>query len=135
MSNKRQPGAMRFNKGKPELSFWLDFPHAMDGVSRVAAMGAEKYARDNHMRGLDFNVLIDSMIRHLVLTKAAVSQHKLGNISDLDAHEVLLDDESTVNHLYHVAWNAIVLAEQYGHVNINEIHKKIEPVQQQEQTE
>lgn len=90
--------AMRFNTNKPQLSFLLDTPKANKGVCAAFSMGAKKYARGNWKKGLDRNEITDSLLRHL----------------QKSANGEVLDDESEIDHLYHVAWNALVLAEQYA---------------------
>lgn len=96
MSDKEK--AMRFNEGKAELSYMMSLPKASAGVSAAFAMGAKKYARDNWKKGLDRNQLIDSALRHL--TKSQNGE--------------VFDEESGLDHLFHFAWNALVLAEQEG---------------------
>ena len=90
--------ALRFNDGKPELSYMLDAPIAMKGLSEVFAMGAKKYERDNWKNGLDKNEIIDSLIRHLMAFK----------------NGEMVDEESGKCHTHHVHWNALVLAEQFS---------------------
>jgi len=90
--------ADRFNAGKPQLSYMLDAPNAMVGLCRTFEAGAKKYSRDNWKKGLDRNELTDCLMRHLIKSQA-------GEIAD---------EETGVDHLYHVLWNALVLAEQYG---------------------
>lgn len=95
---KSNTTAMRFNSGKVELSYLMSMPNACEGVSRAFAMGAKKYKRDNWKKGLDRNQLVDSALRHLM--KAQNGE--------------IFDKESGIDHLYHFAWNAMVLAEQEG---------------------
>ena len=90
--------AMRFNEGKAELSYIMSLPNACAGVSAAFAMGAQKYARNNWKKGLDRNQLVDSALRHL-------SKSQNGEV---------FDEESGLDHLFHFAWNALVLAEQEG---------------------
>ena len=90
--------ADRFNAGKPQLSYMLDAPNAMEGLARVFAEGAKKYDRDNWKKGLDRLELVDCLLRHLQKAQRGL----------------VLDDETGQDHLYHVLWNALVLAEQYG---------------------
>jgi len=87
--------AMRFNTGKSELSYLLDFPEAISQMADVAAFGAEKYARNNWKKGLDVNQVVDSLLRHL-------SSFKAGEI---------IDPESGKPHTGHIIWNAMALAE------------------------
>lgn len=95
--------ADRFNSGKPQLSFMLDAPNAMIGLCRTFEAGAKKYSRDNWKKGLNEKELLDCLMRHLV--KAVAGEE--------------VDEETKVDHKYHVLWNALVWAEQYG--NIQEI--------------
>lgn len=96
-SESSENTAMRFNTGKPELSYILSAPNAIKNLAEVFQFGAEKYARDNWKNGLDREKIVDSLMRHLV--KAENGE--------------VLDDESGLPHLSHVLWNALVLAEQY----------------------
>lgn len=95
--------ADRFNSGKPQLSYMLDAPNAMIGLCRTFEAGAKKYSRDNWKKGLNEQELLDCLMRHLV--------------KSVSGEEV--DEETLVDHKYHVLWNALVWAEQYG--NIQEI--------------
>tara|TARA_R110002126_G_scaffold93585_2_gene221622 strand:- start:1708 stop:2301 length:594 start_codon:yes stop_codon:yes gene_type:complete len=90
--------AMRFNNGKSELSYMMSLPNASAGVSAAFAMGAKKYARDNWKKGLDRNQIVDSALRHLMKSQ----------------NGEVFDEESGLDHLFHFAWNALVLAEQEG---------------------
>ena len=85
----------RFNSGKSELSYILQFPNALRGVSNVASFGAEKYSRYNWKKGMEHMGLVDSMLRHLT--------------SYADGEDV--DPESGQRHVDHVSWNALALAE------------------------
>ena len=95
---KNKDKAMRHNTGKPQLSFILDAPTAMNGLAEVFAMGSEKYERDNWKKGLDKNEIIDSLLRHLMAFKNGEA----------------IDSESGKSHTHHVHWNALVLAEQFS---------------------
>lgn len=98
--------AMRFNEGKPELGYLLDFPHAIVGMASVAAFGAEKYERDNWKKGLPANQVINSLLRHLTSLKA-------GEVEDL---------ESGLLHTSHITWNAMALAEMVeGNPKFNDL--------------
>lgn len=90
--------ADRFNAGKPQLSYMLDAPNAMAGLARAFEAGAEKYSRDNWKKGLDRNEIIDCLMRHL-------QKSQMG---------LVIDEETQVDHLHLLLWNALVLAEQYG---------------------
>lgn len=104
--------AMRDNKGKPQMSFLLDFPHAAEGLARVFEFGAIKYERHNWKRGFPSNKLVDSMLRHLM---------KWANGEDVDQDPLM----NGCLHLDEVVWNAIVLAEQARtHPELDERIKK-----------
>lgn len=84
----------RFNEGKLR---WRNFPmFLMRGLIQVGQMGETKYNTYNFMKGLSVSDTLDSLMRHL---DAAT-----------DPLQPLEDKESSLNHLYHVAWNALVAA-------------------------
>jgi len=94
--------AERFNQGKPELSYMMDFPNAMRGMARVMEYGAKKYDRNNWKKGgLTAESYMDSLLRHMM-------DWKEGKIKD---------DETGEDQLYHIVVNALMLAEMYGSSN------------------
>jgi len=89
-------------EAKPALNYMYEFPNAMSGICRTLMMGEGKYTRGEWRNGDNPRykkyALIDSMNRHLM--------------ASLNGEKV--DLESGLDHLYHVAVNAIMLAEKYG---------------------
>lgn len=90
--------ADRHNAGKPQLSFLLSAPNAINELSKVFEFGVEKYARDNWKKGLDRHQIVDSLLRHLTASENGEQ----------------VDTESGLDHKAHVLWNALVLLEQHG---------------------
>jgi hypothetical protein len=83
----------RYNKDKlrwRNIPMWLIRP-----LVEVGQMGEKKYSTFNFLRGLPVNDIFDSLKRHL---------DKLEDPKQSDC-----DDESKLNHAYHIAWNALVL--------------------------
>lgn len=105
--NPKAQDALRYNTGKPQLSYLLSAPEAVKGLSEVFTFGATKYARDNWKRGFKTHELVDSALRHLTLYL---------NGEDLDLNPVTGAADklhSGLPHIDHVLWNILVLAEQY----------------------
>ena len=96
--------ALRYNDGKPQLVFILDFPNAIAGLADVKSFGAKKYELHNWTRGRGFRDTISSLLRHLVACKS-------------ESH----DQDSGLPHIDHVVWNALALAEWYRtHTELND---------------
>lgn len=87
--------AKRFNKGKPKLSYMLDFPNAIESHARICEGGAKEYGRDNWKRGLPFRDVLDSALRHLLAF--AKGQDR--------------DEKSGELHLGHAMWNVMAIIE------------------------
>lgn len=91
--------AMRFNKGKPKLSFMLDAPNAMEAFADACERGMLRgYPRGNWKKGLPYTEVIDSLMRHLVA---------FNNGKDVDDGP----EGTGLHHAKLILWNAAVLAE------------------------
>jgi hypothetical protein len=97
--------AKRFNTGKSQLSMILEAKHALEGIASVMQFGAQKYERSNWRRGLKHTQICDSMLRHL-------SAYLSGET---------YDKESGLHHAFHIATNALFLAEHVvTHPNLDD---------------
>jgi len=84
----------RFNDDKVR---WRNFPlWLLEDLMKVGAKGEYKYGTYNFLKGLYINDTLDSLKRHLMKFESPY-------LPDID-------DESGLNHLYHIAWNALVAA-------------------------
>lgn len=100
--------AMRFNSGKPKLSYVMTARYAVEGLADVMEKGAEKYAPDNWKLGLSDRNCIDSMLRHI--TKY------------LDGEGI--DPETGCHHLDHALANALFLAHHHNGKKEDELKRK-----------
>lgn len=91
--NEKNTG-LRLNQGKLR---WRNFPlFLIRPLIQVAHYGEGKYDTYNFLKGQSFNTCYDSLMRHLdKLTDPTMSDE---------------DDESTITHLGHIAWNSLVMA-------------------------
>src|SRR3990167_899492 len=87
--------ATRHNEGKPALSYLLTFPHALEGLAKVCMHGEKKYERFNYLKGAPVQQYVDCLLRHL---------NAFYNGEDVDP-------DSGNEHVDHVVWNALMLAE------------------------
>ena len=83
--------AERHNIGKTRYSL-IDID-AMEGLAQVLTYGAEKYAPNNWRKGLPFEQVVDSLMRHLAAFRAGED----------------FDPESGCRHIDHVACNVMFL--------------------------
>lgn len=96
-------GATKYDTGKPRVMLVLGgFAHALELVSKVGTMGAQKYSPDG------WKYVPNAIARYW----DAFGRHLLeifkGNWND---------EESELPHLAHIAWNALAILE-YKHGNI-----------------
>lgn len=86
--------ALRFNEGKPKVSYMLQFPVVMEAIGRIMEFGACKYADGNWKKGgKPDQEYLDSGLRHLLLW--------------LDGEQ--FDKDSGCSHLGHAIWNLSAL--------------------------
>jgi hypothetical protein len=88
--------ALRFNEGKPKLSYFLEFSSPMEAIARIMEFGACKYEDGNWRQGgKPDSEYLDSMMRHL-------DKWKRGETFDQD---------SGCSHIGHAIWNLCALLE------------------------
>ena len=89
--------ALRFNEGKPKLSYFMrSFPWMTAAVARVKECGANKYEEDNWRAGNKPDTeYLDSMYRHM----------------DYFFSGEFYDQDSGCSHLAHAVWNLSALCE------------------------
>ena len=87
-----QEKALRYNEGKPALSYILTFYKALVGVAEVCMYGEQKYEKWNYLKGGEVTQYINAGLRHL---------GKYFNGEDIDP-------ESGKHHLDHVNWNFLM---------------------------
>ncbi len=86
---------LKLDQGKPRLELLLDFGKALQEVGKVTTFGAAKYAPGNWLLVNNGQARYQAaMIRHL-----------------LQSNTQELDDETELDHLAHVAWNALAVLE------------------------
>lgn len=83
----------KFDQGKPDWTFVE--PQVIEKVMAVFEMGATKYGRGNYKTGILYSRLFSAAMRHLWAWWRGEDK----------------DSESGLNHLYHAAWNVLVLIE------------------------
>lgn len=111
LTNSPSVVAKRDNKGKTQLSYIADFPNALEGAANVLSKVCDdgRYERYNWKMGMSYNLVIDSLLRHLVAYK---------NGTDIDEKEGL----PTVDF---ITTNALLLAEySRTHPELDDRHKK-----------
>jgi hypothetical protein len=89
--------ALRHNQCKPELSYLLTFPLALEAFSRACTQGASVYGRGNYLKGAPLSQSLDSLLRHLMA---------FANGEDIDP-------KSGQAHVGHIVWNALRLAQEH----------------------
>lgn len=96
MSEQKQ--ALRYNAGKPELSYVLDVMPALKDMVAVMEFGANKYARNNWQLGFPKEKLLDSLLRHVTAFYSGED----------------IDPESGLPHVGHILCNAAFLGYHFG---------------------
>lgn len=70
IKNEIQGKATRHNAGKPQYSL-LNLKY-LEPCTRALEYGATAYGRDNYKKGLEFNEVLDSMLRHIADLQAGI---------------------------------------------------------------
>ncbi len=74
-------------------------PAALIELAKVGGMGAEKYDRSNYLKGYDWSLCFDAMMRHA--------------LAFWSGEEV--DPESGIPHMAHAAWHCLALVSFQKH--------------------
>jgi hypothetical protein len=90
--------SLRYNTGKPELSYILDVMPALKDMVAVMEFGGKKYERNNWQRGFPREKLLDSMLRHVDAFYSGED----------------VDPESGLPHVGHILCNAAFLGYHFG---------------------
>lgn len=92
----KPPVAARYNQGKPDLSYLLDWPKALRALVRVSEQGAIKYERNNWKKGGKPDTeYLASALRHM-----------------LDFHDgAYYDSDIGTAHIANAVWNLLSLIE------------------------
>ena len=91
--NSEAESGLRFDEGKPRFDLIPTYP--MFQLARLFTFGAHKYADRNWEKGMNWSKVLAPLQRHLWKWMAGEDN----------------DDETGLNHMVHVAWNAMVLVE------------------------
>jgi hypothetical protein len=86
-------------KGQKRAQLGAIDPAALLELAEVAGMGAEKYDRNNYLKGMRWSLMADAAFRHLLHFQAGTN----------------LDDESGLCHAAHAAWQCLALVSHYLH--------------------
>lgn len=96
--NTQQEESLRYNEGKPELSYVLDAMPALKDMVAVMEFGAQKYDRNNWKKGFAKEKILDSLLRHIDAFYSGED----------------IDPESGLPHVGAIQCNAMFLAYHYG---------------------
>lgn len=96
--------ADRYNADKPRLSLALQCIGGLAGFAAAGEYGMQKYSRNNYQRGLPQTEVADSLLRHLA-----------AYLSGED-----IDPESGVHNLDLANWNAMLMAHQKAHPELDD---------------
>lgn len=82
------------SKGRKPLEVGAVDPMARAELGRVAAFGAQKYDRNNYLKGYDWSLCVDALHRHMLAFESGEDR----------------DPESGLLHVVHAAWHGLALA-------------------------
>ena len=98
---------VKFDLGKPRMS--LLSADALLEIGKVAGLGAAKYGDHNWRNGMKWSRLLDAAQRHILSWQNGQTN----------------DEESSVSHLAHAAWNLMALLEyEKRNMGTDDIHQK-----------
>jgi hypothetical protein len=100
---KTEPGK-RYDVGKPRYD--LIPPEVLDQLAMLYTVGADKYEERNWEKGMSWSRVFNPLMRHAWAFWRG------------ETH----DPETKMNHMIHVAWNALALAHYCG----NDKYKKLD---------
>ena len=90
--------SLRYNSGKPQLSYILDAMPALKNMVAVMEFGTSKYERNNWKKGFTKEALLDSLLRHVDAFYSGED----------------IDPESGEPHVGSIMCNAMFLAYHFG---------------------
>jgi hypothetical protein len=95
MDNESKNEGLRYDEGKARVD--LLSPIALLGIAKILEVGARKYAVNNWRKGMAWNKVIASLLRHTFKFMAGED----------------LDQETGLPHVDHIACNAMFLQEYF----------------------
>lgn len=92
--------ALRYNEGKPKLSYILHFPKTIELLAKIMEAGEIKYGKLNWKKGGNSDEsYLDSAMRHIFKF----------------ANDDFFDEEYGTHHIGHAIWNLMAMFELNDH--------------------
>jgi hypothetical protein len=92
----------KFDEGKPDLAFMMDFPDLMIHFCLALEEGKRKYGYKNYMKGLETRRVVAALLRH-------IQAHCRGEVRDPD---------TGITHLGYAVANLAMLSEMKGESDV-----------------